>query len=55
MPVVLTASEMLTRAAEDSGPVEFARIATLKASTAIAIRGLNPDRKAVMTAFGGYC
>jgi hypothetical protein len=35
MPAVLTASEMLTTAGEDSGPVEFARIAILKALTAM--------------------
>lgn len=31
LPVVLTAAEMLTNAAENAGPVEFARIATLQA------------------------
>jgi hypothetical protein len=45
MPAVMTASEMLTKAAEDSGPVEFARVATLKAINRHAIRTFNPDRK----------
>jgi hypothetical protein len=31
MPVVLTAAELITSAAERGGPVEFARIATLRA------------------------
>jgi hypothetical protein len=31
MPVVLTAAELLTEAAEHGGAVEFARIATLRA------------------------
>jgi hypothetical protein len=30
-PVVLTAAELLTNAAEHGGPIEFARIATLRA------------------------
>jgi hypothetical protein len=30
-PVILTAAELLTSAAERGGPVEFARIATLRA------------------------
>jgi hypothetical protein len=46
MPEVLTAAEMLTRAAEDDGwPVEFARIATLQAIHRHAKRVFNPDRK----------
>jgi hypothetical protein len=36
-PVILTAAELITSAAERGGPIEFARIATLRA--------LNPDRK----------
>jgi hypothetical protein len=35
MPVILTAAEMITSAAERGAPIEFARIATLRA--------LNPD------------
>ena len=31
MPEILTASDLLTNAAEHGGPVEFARIATLQA------------------------
>jgi hypothetical protein len=31
MPVILTAAELITSAAEHSGPIEFARIATLRA------------------------
>ena len=45
MLVVLTASEMLTRAAEDSGPVEFARIATVKASTAMPSKASIPTAR----------
>ena len=45
MPAVLTASEMLTNAAEANGPLEFARIATLKAINRHATRNFNPDRK----------
>ena len=32
MPEILTASDLLTNAAEHGGPVEFARIATLQAA-----------------------
>jgi hypothetical protein len=45
MPAVLTASELLTRAAEDNGPVEFARIATLQAINRHAVRTFDPSRK----------
>lgn len=45
MPAVLTAAEMLTSAAEQSGPVEFARIATLQALNRHTIRVFNSDRK----------
>jgi hypothetical protein len=31
MPVMLTAAEMITSAAERGGPIEYARIATLRA------------------------
>jgi hypothetical protein len=45
MPAVLTAAEMLTNAAEHSGPVEFARIGTLQALNRHAVRIFNTDHK----------
>ena len=45
MPVVLTAAELITSAAERGGPVEFARIATLRAVNRHAVREFNADRK----------
>jgi hypothetical protein len=45
MPVVLTAAELITNAAEHGGPVEFARIATVRAINRHAKRDFNPDRK----------
>jgi hypothetical protein len=45
LPAVLTAAEMLTAAAEHGGPIEFARIATLRAINRHAVREFNPDRK----------
>ncbi len=42
---VLTASDLLTQAAEHDGPVEFARIATLQAINRHVERVFNPDRK----------
>jgi hypothetical protein len=45
LPAVLRAAEMLTAAAEDRGPVEFARIATLQALNGHAERVFDPDRK----------
>jgi hypothetical protein len=45
MPAVLIAAEMLMLAAEEGGPVEFARIATLKALNRHHARQFNPDRK----------
>jgi hypothetical protein len=45
LPVVLTAAEMITSAAERGGPIEFARIATLRAVNRHAMREFNPDRK----------
>ena len=42
-PVILTAAEMITSAAERGGPIEFARIATLRALNRHAERVLNPD------------
>src|ERR1700733_7343040 len=44
-PVVLTAAELITSAAEHGGPIEFARIATLRAVNRHAVRESNPDRK----------
>ena len=45
MSEVLTASDLLTQAAEHDGPVEFARIATLQAINRHVERVFNPDRK----------
>ena len=45
LPAILTAAEMLTAAAEHGGPVEFARITTLRALNRHAVRVFNPDRK----------
>jgi hypothetical protein len=45
MPAVLTAAEMLTNAAEQRGPVEFARIGILQALNRHAVRTFNSDRK----------
>jgi hypothetical protein len=45
MPIVLTAAESLTGAAEDGVPVEFARIATLQAINRNAAREFDADRK----------
>jgi len=42
---VLSASDLLTQAAEHDGPVEFARIATLQAINRHVERVLNPNRK----------
>jgi hypothetical protein len=44
-PVVLTAAELITSAAEHGGPIEFARIATLRAINRRAVREFTPDRK----------
>jgi hypothetical protein len=38
LPVVLTAAELITSAAERGGPIEFARIATLRAVNRHAVR-----------------
>jgi hypothetical protein len=43
IPVVLTAAELITSAAERGGPIEFARIATLRALDRHVERVLNPD------------
>jgi hypothetical protein len=42
-PVVLTAAELITSAAERGGPIEFARIATLRALNRHVECVLNPD------------
>jgi hypothetical protein len=42
---VLTASDLLTQAAEHDGPVEFARIATLQAIKRDVERVFDPTRK----------
>jgi hypothetical protein len=44
LPVVLTAAEIITSAAERGGPIEFARIATLRVINRHAVREFNPDR-----------
>ena len=44
-PAVLTAVELITSAAERGGPIEFARIATLRALNRHVERVLNPSRK----------
>jgi hypothetical protein len=43
IPVVLTAAELITSAAERGGPIEFARIATFRALNRHVERVLNPD------------
>jgi hypothetical protein len=43
VPVILTAAEMITNAAERGGPIEFARIATLRALNRHVERVINPD------------
>jgi hypothetical protein len=45
LPVILTAAELITSAAEHGGPVEFARIATLRAINRHVVRQINSDRK----------
>jgi hypothetical protein len=45
MPVVLTAAELITSAAERGGPIEFALIDTLRAINRHAGREFNTDRK----------
>ena len=45
LPVVLTAAEMITSAAERGGPIEFARIATLRAINRHVERVFDPTRK----------
>jgi hypothetical protein len=52
-PVILTAAELITRAAERGCPIEFARIATLRALNRHVERVLNPDilKSRVSTSF----
>src|SRR5882757_6196713 len=45
MPVILTAAELITSAAEHGGPIEFARIATLRAINRHVGRAFAPARK----------
>jgi hypothetical protein len=45
LPAVLTAAEMLTAAAEHGGPVEFARITTLRALNRRMEHTFDPERK----------
>jgi hypothetical protein len=45
MPAVLTAAEMLTGAAEDGVPIEFARIATLQAINRHVEQVCDPSRE----------
>jgi hypothetical protein len=45
LPVVLTAAEMITSAAERGGPIEFARIATFRAINRNVERIFDPPRK----------
>jgi hypothetical protein len=45
MSEILTASDLLTQAAEHGGPVEFARIATLQAINRHVQRVIDPSRK----------
>ena len=42
-PVILTAAELITSAAERGGPIEFARIATLRALNRHMERVLNSE------------
>jgi hypothetical protein len=44
-PVVLTAAELITSAAERGAPIEFARIVTLRALNRHTLPEFNPDRK----------
>jgi hypothetical protein len=45
MPVVLTAAELITSAAERGGPIEFARIGVMRALNRHHVRQFNPNRK----------
>jgi hypothetical protein len=45
MPAVLTAAELITSAAENGSPIEFARIATLRALNRHVARVVDPARK----------
>jgi hypothetical protein len=45
MPAVLTAAELIASAAENGSPIEFARIATLRALNRHAARVVDPARR----------
>jgi hypothetical protein len=45
MPEILTAADLLAKAAEHGGPVEFARIAVLQAINRHVGQVFNPSRK----------
>jgi hypothetical protein len=45
MPAVLTAAELITSAAENGSPIEFARIATLRALNRHVAPVVDPARK----------
>ena len=45
MPAVLTAAELIASAAENDSPIEFARIATLRALNRHVARVFDPARK----------
>jgi hypothetical protein len=51
-PIILTAAGLITSAAEHNGPIEFARIATLRAINRHVERVLDPSRKKNSTAIG---
>jgi hypothetical protein len=44
-PIILTAAELITSAAERGGPIEFARIATLRAINRHVQQVFDPSRK----------
>jgi hypothetical protein len=45
MPEILTAADLLTKAAEHGGPIEFARIATMQAINRHVGQVFDPSRK----------
>jgi hypothetical protein len=45
MPEILTAADLLTKAAEGGGPIEFARIAVLRAINRHVGRVFDPSKK----------
>jgi hypothetical protein len=52
LPVVLTAAELITNAAEHGGPIEFARIATLRAINRNVERVFDPRARISVRADG---